>query len=658
MSTIESLFEATSFQPHGYCLLWQPWLLWSTVVSDALIGLAYFSIPLSLGWFVTRKKIDFGWLFWMFALFITACGTTHFLDIWTMWHGDYGIVAVVKAITAVASVTTALLLWVSIPKLLGLATPAELKGLNQALSVQISERERMMGVLAASEGRFRDLYNLTPVPLASVDEKACLIDVSDYWLEMMGCEREEVVGQPIANFMADESAARMTADIWPKLMAENALRDIPMQFVRKSGPPVDVLLSSRVERDAQGAFVRCYSVLVDVTARKQAEDALDREIAERQRMKEMLHQSQKMEAVGQLTGGIAHDFNNLLTAINGNLDLLAIKTAGNDQVSRLIQSADRAVQRGATLTKQLLSFSRRQVLRPESFALNARFDAMETLLKGSLRSDIELVADFETGLWPVEVDPGEFDLAVINVCVNARDAMPNGGRISIKADNISLAPGANDENVTGDFVRLAISDCGSGIPPELIGRVFEPFFTTKELGKGTGLGLSQVYGFARQSGGLASIQSKPGQGTTVSIFLPKAGSEVTTRFKRPSTELQAKRMTGLVLLVEDDDDVAIAAEGLIEDIGFTVRRARFPAEALEMLAAADSHYDLIFSDIVMPGPMNGIELARKVQAGYPSIPIILTTGHSQAALSAGSEFFILPKPYSRDQLMAVFASSR
>ncbi len=657
MPFFDQIFNSSTLSPHGFCLLWRPALLWLHVVSDALIGLAYFSIPLALTWFVIhRRDMAFGWIFWLFAIFILGCGTTHFLAIWTLWHPDYGIEGIVKAITAIVSVVTAALLWPLLPKALQLPSPSMLKGVNLELERQIDEREQMVAILRESQERFRVLYNRTPAPLSSQDMQGRIIDVSDYLLQMLGYERSEMVGRPGSSFMAPASAERMMAEVWPRVMADGEVRDAELQCVGKSGQVFDTLLSCRIERRSDGSFDRVYSVLVDVTARKQAEASLAHEIDERQRMKEMLHQSQKMEAVGQLTGGIAHDFNNLLTAINGNLDLLALRTRDNDQASRLIESAERAVQRGANLTKQLLSFSRRQVLRPEVFTLQKRFEAMQTLLSGSLRSDIQFDTHFADDLWPICVDPGEFDLAVINVCVNARDAMTNGGILQVRSDNISLVNGAK-QDIAGDFVRLAITDTGTGIPADILSRVFEPFFTTKEMGKGTGLGLSQVYGFARQSGGLTTIESEIGKGTTVTFYLPRATQAAanTTAVQRSMPTDAA--LSGCLLLVEDDDDVAIATEELIRDIGFEVYRACAPQEALDMLQAHGAHYDIIFSDIVMPGGMSGLDLARRVQSQYPSLPIVLTTGHSQAAATAGTEFFILPKPYSRDQLVAIFSNT-
>jgi PAS domain S-box-containing protein len=654
----DQLFNSQTLTPHGVCLLWRPTLLWLHVVSDALIGLSYYSIPLALASLVIRRRdISFGWMFWMFAAFILACGTTHFLSIWTLWHPDYGIEGLVKLVTACLSVTTAAILWPLIPKALSLPSPESLRSVNAILSRQVIEREQMLGTLRQSEERFRHLYNFTPVPLYSVDARGMIIDVSDYWLQLLGYRREEVMGHPDTAFMPDESAALMRDKIWPAFLKSGSVRDIELQMTKKNGSTIDVLFSSTATYSEQEMFDRSYSVLVDVTARRAAETALAQEIEESQRMREMLHQSQKMEAVGQLTGGIAHDFNNLLTAINGNLDLLATRIKGDERVTRLIDAAERAVARGAGLTKQLLSFSRRQVLRPERFALASRFEGLLSLLTSSLRSDIELNLNLPPDLWPITADPNEFDLAIINICVNARDAMPEGGRLTISGENITHGPKNPIEGgLTGDFVRLSICDTGTGIAADMLEKVFEPFFTTKEVGKGTGLGLSQVYGFARQSGGMATVESQPGRGTAVSLYFPRAQKADEGMSAHVTKTAAAARLSGTLLLIDDDDDVADAVSCLLEDIGFTVTRVSSPRQALALMN--EQRFDYIFSDIVMPGSMSGLDFAREVRRLYPSQQIVLATGHSQAATAAGQEFFILPKPYTREQLIGVFGMLR
>ena len=645
MSFLHQLFDSADLSPHGVCLLWQPGLVWLHVVADALIGLAYYSIPLALTVFVLRRRdMQFGWLFWLFGAFILACGTTHFMSIWTLWHPDYGVEGLLKAITALLSVGTAAILWPLLPK--GLALPSA-----GSLAKQVLARDTALVQLQESEDRYRELYNRTPGLLFSADERGRFLEISDDLLQLLGYTRADMAGRSAAHFMSHASAALMKTVLWKQFLATGELREVELQFARTRGPLVETLLSARLQKDSDGRFLRIYAVLVDITAHRAAEQALAAEIEARHGMREMLHQSQKMEAVGQLTGGVAHDFNNLLTAINGNLDLLGSRYGAEPRIKRLVEAAQLAVQRGAKLTKQLLSFSRRQVLRPEIFSLAARFDGLQTLLASTLQGSVALEIRLDADLWNVMADPTEFDLAIINLCVNARDAMPGGGTLYITGRNVVLP--------TGSFVRLGIADTGCGMPPDIVARVFEPFFTTKEPGKGTGLGLSQVYGFATQSKGYIAIESVEGEGTTVLIDLPQAGA--LSPAPTPEKTAAPARLSGHVMLVEDDDDVAAAAVALIEDLGFTVERFAQPSAALARLAAAEkpaAGFDLLFSDIVMPGGMNGLDFAKQVQALFPDLPIVLTTGHSQAAAQAGSEFFILPKPYSREQLVAVFANSR
>ena len=645
MSSFAFLFDSSSLQPHGFCLLWQPALLWLHIISDALIGLAYYSIPLALTVFVIRRRdMQFGWLFWLFAAFILACGTTHFMSIWTLWHADYGIEGILKAITAVLSVGTAALLWPLLPQ--GLALPSA-----ASLGREVAARDVALRDLRTSEERYRELYNQTPGLLFSTNEQGRIMEVSDDWLALFGYQRQEVIGRSAAHFMTKPTASLMIETLWAQFLTSGELREVDLDFVRADGSVVETMLSARVQQDADGHFDRVYAVIADVTARHAAERALASEVEARQHMREMLFQSQKMEAVGQLTGGVAHDFNNLLTAINSNLDLLGTRCKPEGKVPQLIEAAQQAVQRGSKLTKQLLSFSRRQVLRPEIFSVPGRLDSLETLLTSTLQGSVELQVDLPEGLWNIMVDPNEFDLSIINLCVNARDAMPQGGKLRITGQNIILPTGeaANEEG--GSFVRLSVSDTGVGIPAAALSRIFEPFFTTKELGKGTGLGLSQVYGFATQSGGQVKVESELGKGTTIMLDLPQAGAVPLAA--KPRETVISEQLSGHIMLVEDDDDVASAATGLIEDLGLTVERFAQPASALQRLEQSAAGFDMIFSDIVMPGGMNGLDFAREVKAKFPALRIVLTTGHSQAAAEAGGEFYILPKPYSREQLVGV-----
>ena len=361
-----------------------------------------------------------------------------------------------------------------------------------------------------------------------------------------------------------------------------------------------------------------------------------------------LHQSQRLEAIGQLTGGVAHDFNNLLMIISGSLQRLRAELTDKKH-ARLLDMIGTATQRGESLTRQLLSYSRQQTLTPQVIDLSQRLPLLRELLLRSLGGDIEIKVDVPDGVCAVRVDPGEFELAILNLAVNAKDAMPSGGTLSIRAKPVTLKGEASEEGLRGEFVAIRVADTGHGIPPDVLARVFEPFFTTKDVGKGTGLGLSQVYGFARQSGGTATITSAEGRGTAITIYLPRS-HEVPQPQSPPSQTQAPAEPAGTVLLVEDNAEVAEVGAGIFRQLGYQVRSVANAQAALAALRL-DSDVDLVFSDILMPGGMNGLDLAREISARFPTIPVLLTTGYSASAQDAvGQGVVVLQKPYDLESL--------
>lgn len=381
---------------------------------------------------------------------------------------------------------------------------------------------------------------------------------------------------------------------------------------------------------------------------EKANQELRTQMAERAQIEEALRQAQKIEAIGQLTGGIAHDFNNLLMVISGGLDMLD-RRADPARRERLMDGMRQAAQRGTALTRQLLAFSRRQSLEPESVDLVLRIGRMRELLDRSLSGDVHVEVQFEPDLWPVEVDPGELELVILNLAVNARDAMPDGGSILIEASN---APGEAVLGVTSDFVRLTVTDSGTGIPEDVRARVFDPFFTTKEIGKGSGLGLAQVYGFARQSGGTVWIESECNRGTSVIMLLPRSAGipKQPDADERGSDEAEAASI-GSVLLVDDDEEVAALVGEMLEHLGYRVTHAASATDALSALQNG-CKVDIVFSDIMMPGGMNGVELAREIRTRALGVPVLLTSGYAEAAQQAAAAegVHVLAKPYRLEDL--------
>ena len=401
---------------------------------------------------------------------------------------------------------------------------------------------------------------------------------------------------------------------------------------------------------AHGALMRANQALEDrASDLAAANEALTREMEERVKAEEALRQGQKMEALGKLTGGVAHDFNNLLMVASGGLELLD-RTEDPERRRRLKDGIREAVERGARLTRQLLAFSRRSPLHSEVVDLGLRLDGIRVLLDRSLREDINVRIVRPGDLWPVEIDPGEFDVALLNIAVNARDAMPNGGEIRIVARNL---PGVEEDGLAGDFVELSIADEGEGMTSEVAAQVFEPFFTTKEVGQGTGLGLSQVYGFVRASGGRAAIESRIGEGTVITLLFPRAvAAAPPAAVVAPTTTPLTRGHDRRILLVDDDDSVAEAVEAMLEELGYRVVRAADAGQALTTLDQ-DQAFDIVLSDMVMPGEMGGMDLAREISRRHEGLPVVLSTGYSDAAAIAMRERVrLLAKPYRMDSLAA------
>jgi signal transduction histidine kinase len=494
----ERLLDSSMFSPHGICLLWEPELIWLHVVSDALIAAAYFSIPAALSIFVSKRPdVEFGWIFWAFAIFIMACGLTHVLSIITLWVPIYGIEGITKALTAVASIFTAAMLWPLLPQLLAIPSPAQLR---------------------------------------------------------------------------------------------------------------------------------------------LAETALEQEARYRREAKEMLRQSQKMEAIGQLTGGVAHDFNNLLTIIIGNLEI-AHRTLGTwndgarERLTRVIASASGGAQRAATLTHRLLAFARRQPLDPKAVNVNQLLAGMSDFFERTLGENLDLEIVGSAGIWQVEVDPGQMEAAVLNLVVNAKDAMEDKGKLTIETSNAFIDENYSQQNAdinVGQYVQISVTDNGPGMAKEVQEKAFDPFFTTKDPGQGTGLGLSQVYGFVKQSGGHVKIYSEVGQGTTIRIYLPRAHA-ISRLTEETDVKMVGSSGNETILIAEDEPEVRAYLVETLRELDYTVYDCPDAASALALVDGSPLHVDLLLTDIVMPG-MNGRQLADEMTGRQPSIRVLYMTGYSRNAI--------------------------
>jgi PAS domain S-box-containing protein len=545
-----------------------------------------------------------------------------------MAHGRTGLTQVTLALAVAAS--TFLILFLAL-----------IAAMFDRRFATLAEREAK--ALRQSEERFRVLYKRTPLPLHSLDQAGCLEHVTDAWLSLLGYDRDEVIERPLTSFMTEASALRMIESDWPALLQKGELTDAEYCVVTRTGECLDVLASARVERDEQGGFLRALGGLTNVTEHRRAEKAL--------------RQSQKMEAVGKLTGGVAHDFNNLLTVVLCSLELLRKHLpAGDKAPSRLLDNAVQGAERGSSLTQRLLAFSRGQELRPRAVQVPGLVQGMSDLLRSSLGSGIEIETLFPPELAPAYVDANQLELALLNLAVNARDAMAGAGRLTIAAREVQVGVGQAEELEPGQYVVLAVADTGEGMDEATLARCMEPFFTTKGVGKGTGLGLSMVYGLAAQSGGRLVLHSRKGEGTTAELWLPSAQPAAAAAQQQAATVAESRSQAPsrrTILVVDDDPLVLTSTASMLEDIGYAVVEAASGRQALEILRS-DARVDLVVTDQVMPG-MTGLELAAAVQQHQPDLPVLLATGYAERMEVASADLPLLRKPYGQDALRAAVA---
>jgi PAS domain S-box-containing protein len=461
-------------------------------------------------------------------------------------------------------------------------------------------------------------------------------------------------GEELLGYARTEYLGKSDYDFFPKEEADHFVaRD---RAVLSSGE-IQVTPEEPIHtRDKGARLLRTIKVpLKDIRGKAEYLLGYSEDITERKAIEQQLRQALKMEAVGQLTGGVAHDFNNLLGVIIGNLDIAAEIAAADPTLRETVQEALNAALRGAELTRRLLAFSRKQPLQPAVVDLNQGLPQIAGMLRRTLGEQVAVELHPGPDLWPVKVDPAQLDEAILNLAINARDAMPKGGTVSIETQNVRLDrdyAAANPDAGEGEHVQLTISDTGEGMSADVVERCFEPFFTTKGIEKGTGLGLSMVYGFVKQSGGHIKIYSEIGHGTTVKIYLPRNDGGAAER-PRPSADQAPAQGTELVLMVEDNKDLRTVTLKQLTDLGYRTLEADNAAAALKILAERPD-IDLLFTDIVMPGGMSGTELAREARRLYPRLKILLTSGYSARVMANGFHDIegleLLNKPFRRRDL--------
>jgi PAS domain S-box-containing protein len=454
---------------------------------------------------------------------------------------------------------------------------------------------------------------------------------------IIGYSQEEIIGKPFAMFYrADERRAGEPLKAL-ELAIHNHKHEVEGWRVRKDGTPFFVTGVISAIFNQAGELVGFSSLMRDTTERRQAQEKL-------LEAREQLAMAQKMEAIGKLTGGIAHDFNNLLMIIGGNAQ--TFKRLLDPKLPRAVEAIQTAAKRGEKLTRQLLTFSRSQHLSPTVVDLPSVLQNLRPMIESSLRGNIIYNEDIGGGSIFTKIDVAELELAIVNLAVNARDAMPNGGTFTLSLSRVECTPELQGLRFDRGLATIQVRDTGTGIPPNLLSKIFDPFFTTKDVGKGTGLGLSQVYGFARQSGGTINVESEIGQGTTFTLYVPIcSASELTT----PAAQKNSRAKRPKVLVVDDSPDVAEVTSSLFEQLGYDTTYRDSGEKALEYLQQGEP-VDLVLSDIVMPGNIDGVGLANELLVRYPKVPIILTTGYSDAAQSVPSHLHVIRKPFDSEML--------
>lgn len=653
------LFDS-SFMPHGFCYLWKPGLIWLHVVSDGLIALSYYSIPLSLVYFVRKRRdLPFHWIFLMFGGFILSCGSTHAMEVWTIWHGTYWLSGFIKAVTAVLSAVTAVGLVRLVPEALALPSPTQLREANRELEEEVRRRaaaERDVKVLnetlerrvaertaeleqevdrrREADERFRLAVEAAPNAMVMSDGEGRIVLVNSQAERLTGYSREELIGRRVETLAPGCAGGEG-------------------RVARKDGGEVPVEVRLNPIRAEGGEWV--LTSIVDITERKRSEE-------ERRKLEKQMQHAQKLESLGVLAGGIAHDFNNLLVSILGNAGLALMQLAPEAPAREAVRAIEAAAIRSAELTKQLLAYSGRGTFVIEPLDLSQLVAEMAHILGVTIPKKVKFRTRLATGLRAVEADAGQIQQVVMNLITNAAEAVGDrAGDIvvstgEVEADRAYLSDSFLDEHLPeGRYVYLEVTDSGCGMDKETQAKIFDPFFTTKFTGRG--LGLATVLGIVRGHGGTIRVYSEPGKGTAFKVLLPASGKAAPPR--RDGREM-VRTGSGTVLVVDDEPGVRDVASKMLELAGYTVLTAHNGTAGVETFRERAGEVAVVLLDMTMPD-ISGEEVFRAIRQIRPDAKVIVSTGYNEQETMSlfrgkGLAGFI-QKPYEPAKLIAVVSQA-
>jgi two-component system cell cycle sensor histidine kinase/response regulator CckA len=672
---------SSAYMPHLYCYLGSTSLVWTHAIADTLIGLAYVAISATLAYLIHRgrSELPFHGLFFAFAVFIVACGSSHLIEAITIWIPVYVLSAAIKVITALSSIATAVMLPYVVPDALSLLQrartseerrvllettlierdaaqdalkesylvseqkvldrTAQISRAKDGLEAEVLERRRNEEMLRQSEERFSKAFCFNPLPMTiSTKADGRYLDVNDSFLALVGGERDSVVGHTMSELAIwVEPEDRIT--MMRRLREQGRVIGLPARIRASTG----VVLQARVSAEQ-------IELLGQLCVLAVTEDTTEMRLVQAQS-----EQSKKMEAVGRLAGGVAHDFNNLLGVIMGYSELLIEQLDPETQIAKHLLQIKLAAARGAHLTRQLLVFSRQQVVSLKLLDLNAVIREAAKLLSRVVREDIILSYQTSVSVELIKADAGQIEQVLMNLVVNARDAMPDGGQITIATNSIALNEKyclGHEPVIVGDYVMLEVRDTGCGMDESTKAHVFEPFFTTKQPGKGTGLGLASVYGIVQQCGGYVSISSELGRGTTFKLYFPRMQGQIDFG----TTAINTKSIGGneTILLVEDEPALREITASILRSAGYTVVEANTPTKAIQLAETHPERIHLLLTDVIMPH-MSGVELSKRLKTSMPHLKVIFASGYGgdelAKQLTIATDAVLLSKPFSKTSLL-------